>query len=276
MPGKITRGKTAPGRLRALDRWLCRQEAPLLRQDQGLWADAAFVDVGFGAQPSTTLEAAASFAPLNPRLRTVGVELDPERVQAAQAHRGERIHFVQGGFAPPPAPRARLVRAMNVLRQYSPWDIAQAHQQMGEPLLVGGLLVEGTCDKRGDRMAVHLLRKHSQGLRREGLLLYTSFAHGFAPMQLRDYLPRDLRREVVPGSPMGRFFADWVQAWEQVRHGQTPQASFQDAALALASLRAGICTQAWMLEGGYLLWTPPQGVPQGASGASSPVESWKG
>lgn len=263
--GKRTRGKTAPGRLAALDAFLLWAEGPLLARQDEAWQGAAFVDLGFGERPLTTLESAAAFGAVNPALQTVGVDIDPARVEAARPLERPGLRFAQGGFSGADAAPARLVRAMNVLRQYAPWEVAAAHARMGAALVEGGLLVEGSTDRAGGRLCAHLLRRTPEGLRREGLLFYTAFARGFAPMQLRDYLPRDLRRAVVPGAPIAAFFDDWTAAWVEARAegAVAPPAAFARAAALLARRRAGIGEDPWLRSRGYLWWRPPEGVPAG-------------
>ncbi|HET9451579.1 MAG TPA: methylase [Aggregicoccus sp.] len=262
-PDRKTRGRTSRERLRALDAYLCHQEPALLTREDGAWAEAAFVDVGFGEHPFTTLESAQAFRALLPALRVVGVELDAARAAAAAAAHGDaRTHFRQGGFALAAGERARLVRAMNLLRSYPAEQVPQAHRLLGEALLPGGLLVEGSADPEGNITVAHLLRREEAGLRREALLFHTDFAHGFAPPLFRDWLPRDLRRRVRPGEAIHAFLAAWTAAWQQVRAegaGAPPEAFARSAGL-LAARTDGVCTEPWLLVNGYLRWAPPGGV----------------
>lgn len=257
-----TRGRTAPERLGALDTYLVHAERDLLARE----GDAAFVDVGFGEHPWTTLETARALREVRPGLGVIGVELDPERAAAAaREHADARTHFRQGGFALPlePGERARLVRAMNVLRTYPLERVAQAHRLLGAPLVEGGLLVEGSTDTPGEVLVAHLLRRTGAGLEREALLFHTTFARGFAPLLFRDWLPRDLRRRVRPGEPIHAFFSDWAAAWDEARAGgvRDPAEVFRATVVRLAARREGVSTEPWLLERGYLVWRPPGGVP---------------
>ncbi|NBD08715.1 MULTISPECIES: methylase [Corallococcus] len=262
-----TRGRTAPGRLRALDAYLCHFESELLSRNDDAWARAAFVDVGFGEHPWTTLESAVAFRALNPGLPVVGVELDPERAAAAaRAHAAPRTHFREGGFALPLAPDepARLVRAMNLLRQGPQERIPEAHRAMARALLPGGLLVEGSSDTEGAVLVAHLLRRVAgdDAPVREGLLFHTDFSRGFAPLLLRDWLPRDLRRRVRPGEPIHAFFQAWDAAWKAARaagHSAPPEA-FAESVLRLARTTPGVTPDAWLLPRGGLCWRPPGGI----------------
>ncbi|RKG76531.1 methylase [Corallococcus exercitus] len=263
-----TRGRTARGRLRALDAYLCQFEAALLTRTDDAWARAVFVDVGFGEHPWTTLESATAFRALNPALAVVGVELEPERATAAaRAHSDARTHFREGGFALPLSPDepARLVRAMNLLRQGPPERIPEAHLAMSRHLLPGGLLVEGSSDTDGAVLVAHLLRRtpEAEAPTREGLLFHTDFSRGFAPLLLRDWLPRDLRRRVRPGEPMHAFFLAWEAAWKAARaEGHTaPPDAFSGSTERLARMTPGVSTDAWLLAHGFLRWTPPGGTP---------------
>ncbi|WP_426750550.1 methylase [Myxococcus sp. Y35] len=262
-----TRGRTSRGRLRALDAYLCRCERPLLERNEGPWAHAVFVDVGFGEHPWTTLESAQAFRALNPELTVVGVELDAERAAAAQADADARTHFRQGGFELPlrADEPARLVRAMNLLRQGAPERVPEVHRTLAGYLLPSGLLVEGSADATGAVLSAHLLRRASDAAGmpfREGLLFYTDFSHGFAPVLFRDWLPRDLRRRVRPGEPIHDFFAAWSAAWQQARaagHVRPPDA-FREAACGLATRVDGVETDPWLLSHGYVVWRPKGGV----------------
>ena len=257
-----TRGKTARHRLRALDEFLCQREVALLSRDDA----SIFVDIGFGEFPWTTLESADRFRKHFESLEVVGVDNEPRRVEAAQRWSDAKTTFCFGGFDATPTP-ARLVRAMNVLRQYPEAEVETAHEAMGQRLVDGGLLVEGTCNKNGAVLTAHLLRKKHATLQRESLLMFTDFSRGFAPLLFRDQLPRDLRRRVVEGEAVHSFFQRWTLAWEDVRRVvSAPRDVFVASALKLAEELAGIDVDPWLLSRGYLLWSPADGVPK-AGGA---------
>ncbi len=264
-PERRTRGRTTRSRLQALDMYLCHAERALLERQEGAWGQAAFIDVGFGEYPWTTLESAEAFRALNPALPVLGLEADAGRAAAAASQAQEGLTcFRHGGFDEAArAGPARLVRAMNLLRQYREHEVAPAHAALGRALLPGGLLVEGSTDARGGITVAYLLRRTPEALEREALLFHTDFHHGFAPLLFRDWLPRDWRRQVRPGAPLHAFFSEWTQAWRQAReHGASaPAEVFRHSALLLARSRPGLCTEPWLLERGYLRWQPPGGVP---------------
>lgn len=262
-----TRGRTSRGRLRALDAYLCHAERELLLRRDGPWARAVFVDVGFGEHPWTTLESAEAFRALHPELTVIGVELDGERARAARAHADARTHFREGGFELPLGgdEPARLVRAMNLLRQGPPERVPEVHRTLARYLLPSGLLVEGSADPEGAILTAHLLRRGPGAEAppvREALLFHTDFRHGFAPLLFRDWLPRDLRRRVRPGESIHAFFSEWDAAWRDARaagHAAPPDA-FRETAPRLAARTGGVDTGAWLLEQGFLLWRPEGGV----------------
>ncbi|WP_342380727.1 methylase [Myxococcus stipitatus] len=264
-----TRGRTSPGRLRALDAYLCRFEPGLLTRTDGPWAHGVFVDVGFGEHPWTTLESAEAFRSLHPELSVVGVELDAARAQAAQVHAGPRTHFRQGGFELPLTTDepARLMRAMNVLRQGPVERVPEVHHTLGRFLLPSGLLIEGSADPEGSVLTAHLLRRPSDDAdlppTREALLFHTTFRHGFAPWQFRDWLPRDLRRRVRPGEPMHDFFQAWNEVWQHARDTgySLPADAFRESVTRLASRVSGVVVDSWLLDSGYLVWRPEGGIP---------------
>jgi len=231
-PDRRTKGRTRAGRLAALEAWLLGTERALL-EAQG---DAPVVDVGFGAEPWTLLELAAAVRSVNPSLAVVGLERDGAALRAAAGPCAESgITLREGGFDLNGLAPARLVRAMNVLRGYTEAEAAEAHALLGAGVTEGGLLVEGSASEDGSLCTAHLLRKRDGALHREGLWLATDFSRGFAPIQFRDWLPRDLRRSVKPGTPIHGFLQRWTEAWEATRTGLAPRPALSASVLALAA-----------------------------------------
>ena len=129
-----------------MDRWLAW--SALVRA--ALAADSPLVvDVGYGASPVTTVELAARLRSVHPGVRVLGLELDPARVAAATpAADPPRLDFGRGGFELA-GTRPAVVRAFNVLRQYSETSVDEAWSAMTSRLAPGGVVVEGTCDELG-------------------------------------------------------------------------------------------------------------------------------
>ena len=116
--GQPTRGTTGYNRLRRSDRWLVHE--PRVRAALLSTAEPLVVDLGYGALPVTTLELAARLRTVRPDVRVVGLEIHPERVDAARAApgiQGTSVEFALGGFELAGL-QPVLVRAFNVLRQY--------------------------------------------------------------------------------------------------------------------------------------------------------------
>jgi hypothetical protein len=242
-----TRGKSRPGRLTWLDDLL-----PLLVPELAT-GPGAVVDLGLGAQAWTTIELGDSLAALNPALTLIGADLDPERVATAAAAAPDR-RWLCCGFDLPI--QARLIRAVNLLRQYPVEQVTDAHLRLSRGLVAGGVALVGTTDKTGSRAGLHLLRQTPTGLAREALVLMRDCSQGFAPLALRDHLPRDLRRRVRPGEPIYAFFQDWTRAWEAVRTPD-PRVSFASSVVALQDVRPGVR----LLAPGALIWQPTGGIP---------------
>ncbi len=222
---RSVRARTRAGRLTIIDQWLALHEAALLHPN------ATVVDFGFGETPVTTLEWAAT---LVPTITVIAIERDTARVDAARA--SPRLRALHGGFEALAAlAPVTVVRAMNVLRAYPLEDIAAAHAALGAPLIDGGLVIEGSSDPEGHVTVAHVLRKRGGALHREAMLFHTTFARGFGPWLFRDYLPRDLRRSVKPGTPLFDFFTTWHAAFEQTSGSPTERFEASISALPGAS-----------------------------------------
>jgi hypothetical protein len=261
--GQPTRGKTAHNRLRRVDNFVLLYDPGLIRRRDGVWADAPFVDLGYGAEPWTTLESAARLRRLNPALPVVGVEIDPQRVAAAQPCADALTQFRLGGFNLPVAVGVRLIRAFNVLRQYDEADVSGAWSVLGSYLLPGGLLIEGTSDPFGQVWVANLLRKHETGLVSEGLLLSTNFRQGFEPGLFQPVLPKNVIHRVVPGEPIHRFFTAWKQCYRDLLPVRSLglRQLFAESARRLAAQGYVIDTRRRLLSRGYLLWKDERRTP---------------
>lgn len=269
-----SRGRTAPGRLAALDRFLVHEKRALLARAEGPFAAAPFIDVGFGEHPWTTLEAAAAYRSIKADLQVVGVERAAHRAEAAVHVSLEvppGVRFVEGSFETLSAiaPPARLIRMMNVLRGYPESEVSPAHRCLGAALVPGGLLVEGSADPTGSLLTCHLLRRaDAEGPPRplvdEGLLFFTDFRHGFAPRQFRDWLPRLYRRNAGPDTNVGGFLNAWTAAWTQARNEAgsrlAPPEAFARSIEVLVGRGAPVVNDAWHRKNGYLVWQAPKSV----------------
>lgn len=272
--GLPTRGKTASNRLRRVDNFLLLYEPSLLTRTDGLFADALFVDLGYGFDARTTLESAARFRRLNPGLKILGVEIDPERVEAARPFADARTFFRLGGFNLPlqQGEHVRLIRAFNVLRQYEEEAFAPAYERLAEYVLPGGLMVEGTSDPFGSIWCANLVRRvleswsapredrqlaaGLQHWKHEALVFSTNFRQGFEAGEFQTILPKNLIHRVVQGEPIFDFFETWKACAAETSAMKTygVRQWFVAAAERMAERGYAVATQRKWLAKGYLIW----------------------
>jgi hypothetical protein len=249
-----TRGKTAAQRLRRLDMFLAAFDSGLLKDP-----NSVVVDLGYGRLPITTAEWFGRLKTRWPHIRMIGVERDPERVSAAHGFMEPGLCFRRGDFRIPieSGEEVRLIRAMNVLRQYDEDAAFPAHRQILAQAAPGALLAEGTCDPLGRTMAVQLLRTDDSGNPiSEGLLLATSFHEPLDPRLFQAVLPKHLIHRVVPKEPIFDFFEAWIRAAEITRSQSEFGAKqhFVAAAEALSTQISGVDVRRAWLRKGWLLW----------------------
>ncbi|MEV0106000.1 class I SAM-dependent methyltransferase [Nocardia sp. NPDC050799] len=200
--GTVTRGTTGTNRLRRSDRQLIGD--PRIAEVLRAAADPLVVDLGYGAQPWTTLELAARLRTVRPDVRVVGLEIDPARVVPAR----DGVVFARGGFELAGL-RPVLVRAFNVLRQYPESAVAQAWETVLAGLAPGGLLVEGTCDELGRRCAWVVLDRSGP---RTLTLAWDPFTVE-RPSDLAERLPKALIHRNVPGERVHTLLGAADRAW---------------------------------------------------------------
>ncbi len=231
----MTRGKTAPNRLRQTDIFLAVAYPNLVRHAKGL-----YVDLGYGAYPITTVETLQRLRRLNPRLKVLGVEIDPERVKEAEPFAQPGLAFRHGGFNLPLAAgeRVSFIRAFNVLRQYQESAVAEALEALNTCLAEEGLLIEGTCDPPGRLLAFNLYQKQAGALARLAFVLAPRFSNlspNFAPREFQAVLPKNFIHHAEPGGEIDAFFGAWHKAWQYARgRGADSRQVFATAALRLA------------------------------------------
>lgn len=200
--GQVTRGTTGANRLRRFDRWIAHLCARELRHGEPL-----LVDLGFGANPTTTMEWQRSLRQVNPRVRVVGVEIDRERVVTAC----EVIEAVHGGFEIPTVDQPVVIRAANVLRQYDRSQVDRAWATMQARLAPGGWLIDGTCDEQGRLTCMLSL----DTLTPRWLTLSVRLSGLDRPSQVAARLPKALIHDNSPGRPMHALLTDLDRAWDR-------------------------------------------------------------
>ena len=259
--GIVTRGKTARNRLRQVDNFLLLYEPSLIaRRDSSL-----FVDLGYGAEAFTTLETAMRFRKLNPDLKILGVEIEPERVAAGLPFADERTFFRLGGFNLPiePGETVRAIRTFNVLRQYNEAEVLPAWEQMAHYVQPGGLMIEGTSNPTGAIWAANLLRRVETGWHKEALVFFTNFHQGFDPLAFQTILPKNYIHRVTPGEKIFDFFSAWKAAAAETSPLQTwgLRQWFAGTAEALSRRGYTINLRRKWLSKGWLIWENPETEP---------------
>jgi hypothetical protein len=228
--GAITRGTTNPNRLRRQDRWIAHALAPALRHAD---ASPVVVDLGYGAAPWTAVELFERLRTVRADVRMVGIEIEPDRVEAAQRVAGPpALTFRRGGFEVPLDRNERplLIRAANVLRQYDEDEVTAAWERLCARLAPGGLLVEGTCDEIGRKQAWVALGPEGP----RTLTLAAHLASLERPSDLAERLPKALIHRNVPGEPVHALLRDLDRAWAAA----APYADFGVRQRWLATTRA--------------------------------------
>ncbi len=163
------------------------------------------IDLGYGGRPDTAVEMATRLRVEYPKLRLVGLEIDPDRIVPPT----DGVEFGVGGFELA-GHRPNLVRAFNVLRQYDESEVVDAWGQMQAALAPGGLIVEGTCDEIGRRCCWILLDADKP----ISLTLCWAPEHTERPSQLAARLPKALIHRNVPGERIHELLVTLDRWWD--------------------------------------------------------------
>jgi hypothetical protein len=135
--------------------------------------------------------------------------------------------------------------------------VAGALAALGAALTEDGLLIEGTSDPHGRRLAFNLFRK-AGALASAGVVLAPRIGADFPPGALRAVLPKAFIHHAEPAGAIDRFFAAWEAAWQRARgRALTPHQRFMAAAHGLAEhSRYAIDRRDILLKRGFL-WLGP-------------------
>lgn len=170
------------------------------------------VDLGYGAYPWTALEMAERWRSLNPALRLLGVEIDPERVATALPYaQPGLIDFRLGGFNLTEilkGERVRLIRAYNVLRQYDEAAVDDALHIMSLALEPGGLLIEGTSNPSGRLTVFDVYQKVDAVLTHREIVFASNLREVVEPVDFQAVLPKRLIHHAQDDS-LGAFLEAW-------------------------------------------------------------------
>lgn len=272
--GRVTRGKTGRNRLRGSDHFLVHYDPELLTRRAGPFEGALCVDLGYGAEPHTTLEWAHRLRTYASGLPVLGVEIEPDRVQRALPHADPLTDFRLGGFDLPLRgdEAVRLVRAFNVLRQYEEHEVAPAWGLLSQQILPGGLLVDGTSCPLGRAWTACLVRRPETGdqpWELEALVLGSNLRTGFDPEVVQTRLPKAFIHRMEPGEPVHTFFEDWKQAVQQTCALSVwgVRQHFAAAAAHLAGQGHDVSLRPRWLKQGWLVWRRPP-MPVSAPGST--------
>lgn len=235
--GAITRGTTNPNRLRRVDNFIAYRCGPLLIEA----AQPLVVDLGYGATPVTAVELRGRLAvAVRPDVAVAGLEIDPVRVSDALPFADPPwLEFRRGGFELAGLSPV-VVRAFNVLRQYSETEVAAAWRAM---TATGALLVEGTCDELG-RIATWAVVANGVP---ETLTLSARLPVLDHPSIFAERLPKSLIHHNVPGHPVHELLRALSRAWE------TEATPFGPRQRWLATVRR-LRDDGWTVLGGPARW----------------------
>jgi hypothetical protein len=248
-----------------VDHFLLRYDPGLIARHDGALEQAMFVDLGYGAEAVTTIESAARLRRLNPDLRVLGVEIEPERVAAGLPFADDHTFFRLGGFNLPllAGESVRAIRAFNVLRQYEESDVSPAWSQMAVGAIPGALLLEGTSTPTGALWCTNVLRRTDgagpTGWHQEALVFYTNFHLGFEPGEFQTHLPKNYIHRMQPGQAINEFFADWktsaAESSAQKTFGLRQWFAASAEGLALRGYKVNL-QRSWLRKG-WLIWHNP-------------------
>ncbi len=204
--GLATRGTTNPNRLRRMDNWIASTLAARLRSA----ADPLVIDLGYGTSPITVIELRARLRAVRPDVSLLGLEIDADRVAAAQPSASAGLRFERGGFELAGYQPA-IVRAANVLRQYPEPAVGPAWQMMQSQLGPDGVLIEGTCDELGRRGSWVLL----DGRAPISLTLSARLEDLSRPSELAPRLVKALIHRNIAGEPIHALLQAMDTAWDR-------------------------------------------------------------
>ncbi len=204
--GRQTRGKTKPHRHLMWLKWL-----ELRFNQSNEFCDRSIIDLGYGEKPYGVTELFDATRVFSPPPTIIGIESAEHRHRQAIALDHPEISFVfgTGDALAHCQPSPKIIRALNVLRQYPPEEVASIRTLWLQACPIDALLTEGTTDRDGDALAMWCQSRQEP----RSLTFGVSGRRGFAPNQLMAVLPNDLRWLHPKPTWLERLFKEWTLAW---------------------------------------------------------------
>ena len=177
-----TRGKTKPNRHSLWLTWFAEQY-----HQREPFRDRSIIDLGYGEKPYSVLELYEASRGFESPPSIIGVESAAHRHQQALAERHSEISFILdenvdfSRYRSPP----KLIRALNVLRQYPPQEVASIRQDWLSTSPGDVLLTEGTTDRDGDTLAMWCQSHEAPST----LVFGVTGRRGFAPISSERCFP---------------------------------------------------------------------------------------
>lgn len=280
-----TKGNTYPKRLRMIDQFICGMLPSLLGHSalRPMMDQACAVDLGIGVVPITTTELYTALGGSASKL--IGVDQDEGRIAGARkGYMKSGLTYRLGGFRLPmrEGERVKLIRAMNLMRQYPQEEAREAVAQLVEQLEPGGVAVVGNCDLWGTFAVAGLHGKDLDGNHVHHGTLF-SYDHtatkprcrtsSFEPQRFREVMPEHLwHSSGTRGGEIDHFLHTWQQEVASLSGPSKPGAASSPSLRGsqfVASARAtskrqirGIMKNGGWLERGLMFWRHPIGGPE--------------
>ena len=223
---KTTRGKTRRERLGLWLRWFEHHF-----RGTNTFTSRSIIDLGYGEKPYSTIELAEMAQCLDVPPAIIGIEASEHRHRQALALATPEIEYLFGDAQTIAQckPTAKLVRAINVLRQYPPAEVSTIRRSWLDFCQPDTLLTEGTTDRDGNVLGMWVLGQE----RSATLVLGASCLQSFAPAQVRAALPNDLRWQHSRPTWVDAFFSRWTELWRETPSDLKPSERFVGSIEAL-------------------------------------------
>ncbi|RKY40016.1 MAG: hypothetical protein DRP76_02905, partial [Candidatus Omnitrophota bacterium] len=213
LTNRITSPFTFPHRLDGVYRYLERFALAFFGLDLSK-GKKLIVDVGMGGRGApTTFDMYRILSKLNPELKIIGIDYNPENVKLAQEEAQKRkirnISFIKAGFNFNVQKNPDIITCFNVLMDYKRDERLAAIKKLRRRLKNKGVLLEGRSDDIGKYISFIIYQLENEVLIRKQIIFCVNLKSLTNPQLFRRVLPAEFI-----GDELDWGISSFIEEWE--------------------------------------------------------------
>ncbi|OQX86681.1 MAG: hypothetical protein B6D55_05505, partial [Candidatus Omnitrophica bacterium 4484_70.2] len=258
LTNKITPSFTFPHRLDKVYRYLERFALAFFGLDISK-GKKIIIDVGIGGRGApTTFDMYRILSKLNPDLKIIGIDYNPDNVKLAQEKAQKEgiknISFIKVGFnfRLGKNKKADIITCFNVLMDYKRDERLTAIKELGRRLKNKGVLLEGRSDDIGKYISFIIYQLENKVLIRKQIIFCVNLKSLTNPQLFRRVLPAEFIGDELNWG-INSFIEEWEYSTYRFMYLNNPEQILKSVAEELRRKNYNVIPDSKLLKRGYVV-----------------------